>query len=79
MKQNHDIPAQAENLQDPDVLAEMIDRIFAGGTQHINLEIGEQTGIRTVNSTDCSGKPGACAVPNFPYIDGENEPYEEAE
>ena len=72
MKTN-DLPDAAPDMQDPDVLAEMIDRLFESGTQHINLEIGEQTGIRTVNSTDCSGKPGACAVPNFPYLDETEE------
>ncbi|MBQ8922872.1 MAG: hypothetical protein IJ060_12095 [Oscillospiraceae bacterium] len=72
MKPN-ELPADAAELHDPDALAEMIDRLFESGTQHINLEIGEQTGIRTVNSTDCGGKPGACAVPNFPYNDENSE------
>ena len=60
-------PEQIPN--DPDALAAMIDELMAAGSQHINLEIGEQTRIQTVNSTDCSGKPGACAVPNFDHID----------
>ena len=54
---------------EPDELAALIDSLIENGTQHINLEIGEETRVQTVNSTDCSGKPGACAVPNFDEID----------
>lgn len=46
-------------------LAEMLDSLIASGTQHIELGIGEETVVKTMNSTDCSGKPGACAIPNF--------------
>ena len=53
---------------DPDELAALLDSLVAGGTQHINLKIGEQTRVQTVNSTECSS-PGACAVPNMPYED----------
>ena len=53
---------------DPDELAALLDSLVAGGTQHINLEIGEQTRVQTVNSTECS-RPGACALPNMPYED----------
>ena len=49
---------------DPDELAALIDRLVAQGTQHINLAIGAETRVQTVNSTACS-PPGACAVPNF--------------
>ena len=55
---------------DPDALAALLDSLISGGTQHINLEIGEQTRIQTVNSTEC-GKLGACALPNMPYEDDE--------
>lgn len=48
---------------DSDELAALIDTLIASGTQHIDLEIGVETRVRTVNSTDCS-KPGACCVPN---------------
>ena len=44
-------------------LAAMLDELFASGTQHVNLQSGEQTVIHTVNSTECSPK-GACAIPN---------------
>ena len=57
---------------DPDALAALLDSLVEGGTQHINLVIGEQTRIRTVNSTECS-KPGSCAVPNMPYEDGADD------
>ncbi len=48
-----------------DELAALLDALVAGGSGHINLEIGEQTKVQTINSTDCSGKAGACAVPTF--------------
>ena len=54
---------------DPDELAALIDLLMAQGSQHINLEVGEETKVQTVNSTECSGKPGACAVPNLPAED----------
>ena len=54
---------------DPDELAAMIDELMSAGSQHVNLQIGDETRVQTVNSTDCSGKPGACAVPNFDHID----------
>ena len=53
---------------DPDELADLIDSLIASGSQHINLEIGDETRVQTVNSTECS-KPGACAVPNFEFDD----------
>ena len=53
-----------------DELIAMIDRLIESGTQHINLEVGENTRIQTVNSTECSPK-GACAVPNSEYPDEE--------
>ena len=53
-----DLEAQAEEL------ADMIDALVAGGSDHINLQVGEKTHVQTVNSTDCSGT-GACAVPTF--------------
>ena len=53
---------------DPDALAALIDSLVASGTQHINLEIGEQTRVQTVNSTDCC-KPGACAQPTAEATD----------
>ncbi len=71
--------AQAAEAQEAEALAEMIDRLFAEGTQHITLETGEETRIRTVNSTECGGRPGACAVPNFPYTDADGEKHEESE
>ena len=61
---------------DPDELAALIDSLVAGGTQHINLEIGARTRVQTVNSTECS-RPGACAIPNMPYEDDAEESAEE--
>ena len=53
---------------DADELAAMLDELMAQGTQHVNLTVGAQTRIQTVNSTEC-GPKGACAVPNFELND----------
>lgn len=57
-----------EPQPDADELAAMLDELMAQGTQHINLTVGAQTRIQTVNSTEC-GPKGACAVPNFELND----------
>lgn len=57
--QNDALDAQAEEL------AALLDALVESGSGHINLAVGEQTKIQTINSTDCSGKLGACAVPTF--------------
>ncbi len=60
MKPNdQELDAQAEEL------AAMLDALVESGSGHIHLQIGEETIVQTVNSTDCSGTPGACAVPTF--------------
>ena len=61
---------------DPDELAALLDSLVSAGTQHINLEIGAETRVQTVNSTECS-RPGACAIPNMPYEDDAEESAEE--
>ncbi len=69
MKQNEydaDLEAQAEEL------AAMLDALVESGSGHIHLQIGEETTVQTVNSTDCSGRLGACAVPTF-YDDKEED------
>ncbi len=48
-----------------DELVVLLDSLVAGGSEHINLQVGEETRVRTVNSTDCSGMLGACAIPTF--------------
>ncbi len=63
---NPDLDAQAEEL------AALLDALVESGSEHINLEVGERTRVRTVNSTDCSGKLGACAVPTFQDEDEED-------
>ena len=55
-----------KNRPDADELADLIDSIMESGTQHINVETGGETTVRTVNSTDC-GKKGACAIPTFDF------------
>jgi hypothetical protein len=65
-------PANEEELnRQADELAELIDSLVAGGSGRIHLEVGDETRVRTVNSTDCSGTLGACAVPTF--FDEEDE------
>ena len=45
-------------------LAALLDSLMEGGTQHIDLTVGAETQIRTVNSTAfCQN--GACAVPTL--------------
>lgn len=60
-----------ENEQQIEELAELLDELFSTGSQHINLEIGNETKVQTVNSTECSGKLGACAVPNAEFDEEE--------
>ncbi len=62
---NPSLDAQAEEL------ADLLDALVSSGSAHINLEVGEQTKVQTINSTDCSGKLGACAVPTFMDEDDE--------
>lgn len=63
-------PMKSEEQQIEE-LAEMLDELFSAGTQHVNLTIGEETKVQTVNSTECNGKPGACAIPNTEWDDEE--------
>ena len=69
--QKADFPATLTDA-DADALADLIDQLIDNGSQHITLETGEQTTIRTVQSTDCSGKPGPCAVPNLGPSDSDS-------
>lgn len=48
---------------DADELAELLDSLVASGSQHIQLSIGEETKVQTINSTDCC--TGACAIPTL--------------
>lgn len=50
---------------DEDALVALLDHLCETGSQHINLEIGEQTKVQTVSTSDCNPKLGPCAVPNF--------------
>lgn len=67
IKNNH-----SDLSQQADEIVELLDSLVNSGSQHINLNIGEETKIQTVNSTDCSSKLGACAVPNFEEDDEED-------
>ena len=63
----HNHPEQEDLEQQAKELAEMLDALVASGSQHIHLHAGEETDairVQTVNSTDCSGILGACAIPN---------------
>ena len=46
--QNPNIPAD----MDPDELVALLDHLCETGSQHINLDIGEQTKVQTVSSTE---------------------------
>ncbi|MBD5143642.1 MAG: hypothetical protein K2K06_10425 [Oscillospiraceae bacterium] len=59
--------------QQADEIVALLDSLVNSGSQHINLNIGEETKIQTVNSTDCSSKLGACAIPNFEEDDEDEE------
>lgn len=61
-----DLDAQAEEL------AAMLDALFSGGSGHVNLRVGEETTVQTVNSTEFSCVNGACAVPTF-FDDDEDD------
>lgn len=50
---------------DPDALVAMLDALCASGTQHIHLQIGEETTVHTVSTTECNPQLGPCAVPNL--------------
>ncbi|MBR3631253.1 MAG: hypothetical protein IKN55_12385 [Oscillospiraceae bacterium] len=49
---------------DPDALVALLDALCASGSEHINLTIGKETRVQTVNSTECC-KPGACSIPTL--------------
>lgn len=62
---NDNIPARL-TADDADALAALLDQLVSSGTQHITLETGAETKIRTVHTADCGGKPGPCAIPLGP-------------
>ena len=51
--------------QDIDALVDLLESLAASGSQHINLDVGEEMRVQTVSSTECSGRQGPCMVPNF--------------
>ncbi|MDE5883897.1 MAG: hypothetical protein K2H29_02275 [Oscillospiraceae bacterium] len=59
--------------QQADEIVALLDALAESGSQHINLNIGKETKIRTINSTDCSGTPGACAIPTPEAIDKDED------
>ncbi|HBI85745.1 MAG TPA: hypothetical protein DDX71_05600 [Ruminococcus sp.] len=56
---------------DADELVALLDSLVASGTQHINLEIGAETRVQTVNSSACDPRKGPCAAPNYEQEDAE--------
>lgn len=73
--ENSEIPEEISDQQ-ADEIAALLDALAASGSQHIRLDIGEETRIRTINSTDCSGTPGACAIPTPEAIDRDEEDFD---
>ncbi len=61
-----------DSLPDADQLVAMLDALMENGSQHINLTVGNETKIQTVNSTECSPQ-GACAIPNLNLQDEDSE------
>ena len=61
MTSNPNIPQD----MDADALVELLDQLCASGSQHINLNIGQETKVQTVSSTECNPQAGPCAVPNL--------------
>jgi pyruvate-formate lyase len=55
----------AELNQQAEELVALLDALAESGSQHIHLNVGEETKIQTVNSTECNPQLGACAIPNF--------------
>ncbi|MBQ9696846.1 MAG: hypothetical protein IJV58_10550 [Oscillospiraceae bacterium] len=50
-----------------DALVGLLDGLCEAGSQHINLNTAaglDGARVQTVNSTECGGRPGPCAVPN---------------
>lgn len=58
---------------DADALVALLDHLCETGSQHINLDIGEQTRVQTVNTSECSPRLGACAIPNLGKDPGEDD------
>ena len=69
--ENSEIPEISD--QQADEIVALLDALAASGSQHINLNVGEETKVQTINSTDCSGTPGACAIPTPEAIDKDED------
>ncbi len=72
-------PDDSDLNQQADDLVALLDALAASGSQHINLDIGDETKVQTVNSTECNPKLGACAVQNFDDEDPDYQADEESE
>jgi hypothetical protein len=54
------------NPQNASELADMIDKLMAGGNGSVNISAlneGDGFTVTTVNSRECGGKKGACCQP----------------
>ncbi|MCQ2417619.1 MAG: hypothetical protein MJ071_07385 [Oscillospiraceae bacterium] len=56
---------------DEDELAALLDQLMSSGVQHVQLRVGEETRVQTINSQDCGMNNTPCCVPNFDYVDKE--------
>jgi len=66
---------ETNNKQSPEELVELLDKLMAGGSGHVNIfssENGESLNVETVNSTDC-GIKGACCQPNEKTAEDDDE------
>ncbi|MBO5104922.1 MAG: hypothetical protein J6B74_07685 [Ruminococcus sp.] len=66
----------AQNIptENPEELAELIDKLMSQGNGHVNIDVienGKGFRVDTVNSRDC-GKQGACMQPTELETDDED-------
>lgn len=55
-------------VDNPSDLVSLLDKLMSEGNGHVNIEANDESGsgvatVKTVNSTDCTGKKGACCQP----------------
>jgi len=72
MNPNEHNPAIPENMTEDELVA-LLDHLCETGSQHINLSVGEETKVQTVNSTECNPQLGACAIPTMGEDPDEDE------
>ncbi|MBR1591905.1 MAG: hypothetical protein IJ666_02705 [Ruminococcus sp.] len=68
------IPNEIKNTDNPEELADLIDRLMSQGSGHVNIQSGGGGfRVNTVRSTDCSGTKGACCQPTENAVDDDED------